>query len=524
MRGHLGTRISRAKIISALGIALALVCLAPLAGSAAEAPRPHMRVEFIVDSTSDMATLLGGGSKLAAAGNALASVLPNHAGKLDIGVLVYGHRISGQGACTDIDRLRPMGPIEAGGLGDPFSGLKTKGDAPVASSLSTAFAAKDMVEGGTAMVLIAGGPDSCQADPCEVAGKFAADHNIPVHVIAIDAGGEAEPLQALKCIADNTKGGFWRVGSTMELAAALDDALAAVVKQGAAPAQAAAETLTPAAGVVPGGFGNETIQPVATLGKPSDAELGLTALLTDGGPQLTTGLAWRVFVAAGGAKGPIKLVATSAEANPSFKLPSGDYLVNVAFGRAYITRPLKVVVGAQTAQLVINAGGLKIGAQLADGSLAASQLVNCDVFSDQRDQFGNRTKVLAGIHPGVVVRLNSGLYHIAATYGDANATVGADVGVEAGRITDAAFMLTGAKVTFKLVQQAGGEALAGTSWTILGAGGESIKHSVAALPTHILAAGSYTVAAERAGKSYTQEFTVKPSESLQVEVLAAAEQ
>ena len=184
---------------------------------------------------------------------------------------------------------------------------------------------------------------------------------------------------------------------------------------------------------------------------------------------------------------------------------------------------MKLAPGEQSAQLVINAGALKIGAHLADGTVAPALLVTCDVFSDQRDQSGNRTKVLSGVKPGVVVRLNSGLYHVAATYGDANATVGADVGVEAGKITDAVFTLTGAKVTFKLVQQAGGEALTGTSWTISGSGGDTIKHSLAALPTHILAAGNYTATAERAGRKYTQDFTVKPSEPVLVEVQANAE-
>jgi len=487
-------------------------------GYAAEAPRAHMRVAFVIDSTADMAALFGGGSKLLAVENALASVLPNHTDKLDIGLLVYGHRVSGQQACTDTERLRPIGRFEANALVDLLSGLKTKGDAPVSAALTAALTGPDVIDGRTAFVLIAGGPESCQADPCETASRLVSGHTLPVNVIAIDAGGEADQLQPLKCIADSTKGGFWRVGSTMELAAALDDALANIAKLGVPPAPSTGAVAS-LAGVPPQG----SLEANASAGKPNDADLALTALLTDTGPQLTTGLAWRVFIETAGSKDPFKLVATSSDANPNFKLPSGDYLVNVAFGRAYVTRSVKISAGSQAAQLVINAGGLKIAAQLADGSLAAPQLVTCDVFSDQRDQFGNRTKVLAGIKPGVVVRLNSGLYHVAATYGDANATVGTDVGVEAGKITDAVFTLTGAKVTFKLAQQAGGEALAGTSWTIFGGGGETVKHSVAALPTHILAAGSYSVAAERGGKTYTQEFTVKPSEAMQVEVLAAVE-
>lgn len=505
-------------VLAGLGHCLAL---------AASAPGGKTKVIFLVDSTSYMAAVFGDASKLAATKNALLSVLPVHAGKMDIGFLVYGHHISGQGSCGEVDKLSQLGPFAADAVNGLFTSLKTKGDAPVASALAAAFADRQLTDGSTAVVLIAGGAESCHADPCETAGKFAEGHDIPVDVIAIDAGGEADQLQSLRCVATNTKGNFWRVGSTLELAAALDDALAGILKAkatgGAAalpPQASGADGALPATGQAAPGADPGASAPGAAA---SDASVAVNALLTDAGPQLTAGLMWSVFASQGGPKGPIKLVASSPEATPRFKLPSGEYLFNVAYGRAYVTRTLKLAPGEQSAQLVINAGALKIGAHLADGSVAPAQLVTCDVYSDQRDQFGNRTKVFSGIKPGLVVRLNSGLYHVAATYGDANATVGADVGVEAGKITDAVFTLTGAKVTFKLVQQAGGEALTGTSWTISASGGEAVKHSLAALPTHILAAGNYTAQAERAGKKYTQDFIVKPSEPVLVEVQANAE-
>ena len=509
MHRHLATLLTLTALLSWTG-------LAPL--QAADAPRPRARVMVVIDSSAEMGELLGDGTKLAASQNALASVLPSHAAKLDVGFMVYGHRVSGRGACTGIEPLRPVGKFETGEIGDIFGLLKTKGDAAVAAALAAAAASPDMAKGG-AIVMIAGGPDGCDADPCQAAGELAAASSIPVHVIAIDAGGEAGPLQALKCMADNTKGTFWRVGSTMELAAAIDGALARVEKDSAAAAPAATGSgAAQTASII--GVPAQTATP---SGKSADAELFLSALLTDAGPQLSTGIAWRVFVSPGGTKGPVNLVASSAEANPTFKLPSGDYLVNVAFGRAYVTRALKVAAGSQNVQVVLNAGALKVGARLGDGSLAPAQMVTCDVYSDQRDQFGNRAKVLAGVKPGVVVRLNSGLYHLETTYGDANATVGTDVGVEAGKITDAMFTLTGSKVSFRLVQQAGGEALTGTNWVIQAADGGVVKKSLAALPTHILAAGAYTVTAERAGKKYTADFAVKANLPLAVEVVASAD-
>ena len=46
------------------------------------------------------------------------------------------------------------------------------------------------------------------------------------------------------------------------------------------------------------------------------------------------------------------------------------------------------------------------------------------------------------------------------------------------------------------------------------------RHLAAALPTHILSPGDYSVAADRGGKQYTQNFTVKAGEAMQVEVVA----
>ena len=208
-----------------------LLILATLPSAHAAAAR--MRVLFVVDSTSYMGELLGGSKKLAAASTALASVLPNHASKLAAGLLVYGHQISGQESCKTLDRMQPLQPAENSPISELFGTLKTKGDAPVSAALAAAASGKDIVDGKTAIILIAGGPESCHADPCETAGKIAEKMSVPVYVIAIDGGGEGEALRSLKCVADNTKGGFWQVGSTMELAAALDDALALVLKQGA---------------------------------------------------------------------------------------------------------------------------------------------------------------------------------------------------------------------------------------------------------------------------------------------------
>ncbi len=119
----------------------------------------------------------------------------------------------------------------------------------------------------------------------------------------------------------------------------------------------------------------------------------------------------------------------------------------------------------------------------------------------------------------MIVRLNAGIYHIVSTYGDANAVVQADVTVEPGKLTEASISHLGAKVTFKLVTRAGGEAQADAQWSVLTTQGELVKQSAGALPTHILDPGGYIVTARHSGRSFRRAFTVKAGETAQIEVV-----
>jgi hypothetical protein len=97
--------------------------------------------------------------------------------------------------------------------------------------------------------------------------------------------------------------------------------------------------------------------------------------------------------------------------------------------------------------------------------------------------------------------------------------VRADVTVEPGKITEATVKHAAAPVTFKLVQSAGGEALADTKWSILTTTGDVVKENTGALPTHILAVGDYAVVANHNGESYTSKFSVTAGDAKQIEVV-----
>jgi hypothetical protein len=249
-------------------------------------------------------------------------------------------------------------------------------------------------------------------------------------------------------------------------------------------------------------------------------QVSLVAVLTQDGQNIDQGLVWRVFRDKPGADGKLKLLSTHREATPTLQLEAGDYIVNVAFGRANLTRRIAVSGERATQErFVLNAGGLRLTPGLANGEPANEKAVGYDIYSDERDQYGQRTKVMSGVKPGLVIRLNAGIYSVVGTYGDANAVARSDVTVEAGKLTEATLTHAAGKVTFRLVARTGGDAIADTQWNVANAQGEVVKESVGALPTHVFAPGTYTVSARNAGEVFQRTFTLQAGESVQIEVV-----
>jgi von Willebrand factor type A domain len=247
------------------------------------------------------------------------------------------------------------------------------------------------------------------------------------------------------------------------------------------------------------------------------------ALVSEQGPKLQSGLTWRVYASKPSSEGRgFKLLSTHREAMPTAALLPGEYLVNAAYGLSNLTKKIKVESGRSLEEtFVLNTGGLKLAAVLPNGEQLPEGAVKFDILSDEEDQFGNRRTVLHNAKPGLTIRLNAGAYRIESLYGDANAVVKADVTVEPGKVTEATIKQTGTKTTFKLVQSLGGEALADTKWTILTSAGDVVKENAGALPTHIMAPGSYAVIADHGGLSYTRKFSIESGNPKQVEVVVS---
>jgi hypothetical protein len=247
----------------------------------------------------------------------------------------------------------------------------------------------------------------------------------------------------------------------------------------------------------------------------------LEAKLSEGSEPMKYGLSWRIFSPIPGPDGKLPMLASSEGGSTSFDLDPGDYFVHVAFGRAGATKKLKISASEEpaTQTLVLDAGGMVLNAISGNNVRIPPDELSFEIYASEVKEDGERGLIMDNVKPNEVVRLNAGTYHVVSDYGKVNATIRADIKIEAGRLTQAVIQHRAAKITLKLVSQAGGEAIADTAWSILTASGDSVAESVGAFPVMVLAEGNYTAVARHKNNIYQRDFTVASGRNQDVEVM-----
>ena len=285
--------------------------------------------------------------------------------------------------------------------------------------------------------------------------------------------------------------------------------LAAALALSSVPATAQAPA------VVPNGPAQAAPEPAAPTGPL--ASLALSAQFAGDRKPIRSGLAWRVLSETADGSPP-RIVARSSDAEPVIPLPPGTYLLHAAYGFASGTK--RVTLGPQGLrdQLQISAGALSLAGSIGDNPIAPAQL-SFSVFVPLQGNSEGRL-VVGNAKAGELIRLPEGTYHVVSTYGDSNAIQRADVKVESGKVTDATLHHRAARVTLKLVAAAGGEAFAGTAFSVLTPGGDVIREAIGAFPQVILAEGDYVLIARQEGQVFSRDFKVESGLDRDIEVLA----
>jgi len=277
----------------------------------------------------------------------------------------------------------------------------------------------------------------------------------------------------------------------------------------------------------------------------AQATLSLSAVLNGGGAPLTGGVRWRVFAAAADPDGSHPLIVESSLAQPTLTVPAGEYVVHIAFGLASAAKRLTLGAEVRSERLTLSAGALRIEGTLADAPIDPSKLSLAIYVPQNRNPLGKL--VYAKGKAGDTIGLPEGSYHIVSTYLDtvgarsgvnlaantgksavlpppaaipSNSIVNADIKVVSGKLIDVTIRHRCATITLKLVNKAGAEALANTTFTVLTPGGDVIRELVGAFPSLVLAEGAYVVIARHDAKIYQSTFQVQTGIDRDVEVVA----
>ena len=264
--------------------------------------------------------------------------------------------------------------------------------------------------------------------------------------------------------------------------------------------------------------------PKAAAGLPAMVPAGKVALALSAhfgtnAPVIDGGLTWRVYAAKPDAQGKFRLIKEDKSPTPTMVLPAGAYIVHVGFGLATAVRPVRLNGPTVHEDFNLPAGALRMEGRVGDTRIPGGQ-ISFDVYKGSQFEPGDRRPIAERLLTGAVVAVPEGIYYIVSNYGDANSVVRSDIRVQAGKLTDITINHRAAAITFKLVAEKGGEALANTAWSVLTPGGDVIKELIGAFPRVILAEGEYRAIARNEGRVFEREFKVVTGLDGDLEVLA----
>jgi hypothetical protein len=245
--------------------------------------------------------------------------------------------------------------------------------------------------------------------------------------------------------------------------------------------------------------------------------LSLSAVLGAGSDVIASDLVWRIFAIEPNGNA-VRETMRSALPSPTLTLPQGEYVIHASYGLGSASRRIKLGPKGGSERLSLEVGGLSVRGvlneqQIAQNDLAIAVYIPSEINSEEK-------LVTDKLKSGEVLRLPVGTYHLVTTYGGSNASVRADIELQAGKTVDVLMRHRAARITLKLVSKSGGEALANTAWTLLTPGGDVVKEELGAFPSMILAEGIYTVIARHDAKTYVEEVKIESGPDRDVEVIA----
>lgn len=176
-------------------------------------------VMFILDGSGSMWGPAGDQTKIEAAKEVMARVVPALPEGVNAGLTLYGHRRKGD--CTDIEMLIPSTSSDRNALLAAVQALSPKGMTPIADSIKLVADALKSREAETTIVLVSDGEETCNDDPCGVVRALKASGvKFVLHVVGF--GVDDKTREQLACLAEAGGGQYFNATDAGTLLTALD--------------------------------------------------------------------------------------------------------------------------------------------------------------------------------------------------------------------------------------------------------------------------------------------------------------
>ncbi|MCM2563612.1 VWA domain-containing protein [Lutimaribacter sp. EGI FJ00015] len=176
---------------------------------------------IVFDASGSMwAQLEDGETRIEVARDVIADFAAERDADIPIGVVSYGH--TRRGDCGDIETVLPVGQHAGGDLAATIGALNPRGKTPLTDAMARARQLLPRTAESADIILITDGLENCGGDPCALAAEFAAEGiDLRAHVVGFAL--EAEAVQTLSCVPEQTGGQLFTAQSGAELAAALNE-------------------------------------------------------------------------------------------------------------------------------------------------------------------------------------------------------------------------------------------------------------------------------------------------------------
>lgn len=214
---------SRFSLVVSTSLIAAVACSCFSRISAQEASKAGKTI-IILDASGSMWGQIEGKPKIEIAREVIGGLLSDLDPTLELGLMAYGHREKGN--CDDIELLLPPAPVDKAAFLAKVNSILPKGKTPLTDAVERAAGYLQIEENAANVILVSDGLETCDRDPCELAGQLAAKGiAFRTHIVAFDL--TAEESKTFRCLADETGGSFLQAQD----AATLKDALEIAVEK-----------------------------------------------------------------------------------------------------------------------------------------------------------------------------------------------------------------------------------------------------------------------------------------------------